>query len=115
MGKSSGLWRGEEIPVSLSHPPPPQQFKEAVADLPDKPEDSDAYYLRWLRGAEAIIICTRLMQGIVEQTSQLTMYSSVWGSLRLVSIIAAGYNYIGCHSPLSQQGGSMSGRQWRCS
>ena len=26
-----------------------QQFKEAVEDIPNKPDDSDIYYLRWLR------------------------------------------------------------------
>lgn len=24
-------------------------FRDAVADIPDKPEDDDYYYLRWLR------------------------------------------------------------------
>ena len=26
------------------------QFRRAVEDFPNKPEDSDHYYLRWLRG-----------------------------------------------------------------
>ena len=26
------------------------QFKDAVTDLPDQPEKTDQYYLRWLRG-----------------------------------------------------------------
>ena len=43
--------RREELLVSLSRRLLPPQFKEAVADLPDKPDDSSPYYLRWLRGA----------------------------------------------------------------
>ena len=38
--------------------PPLQQFKEAVADFPDKPEDSDPYYLRWLRGEDTCLNMT---------------------------------------------------------
>ena len=26
-----------------------RQFREAVAEIPNKPEDDDYYYLRWLR------------------------------------------------------------------
>ncbi len=26
------------------------QFRAAVADIPNKPEDNDRYYLKWLRG-----------------------------------------------------------------
>ena len=26
-----------------------QQFKEAVADIPNKPDNTDHFYLRWLR------------------------------------------------------------------
>ena len=48
---SSGLWRRElKVLVSLCRSLTSLQFKEAVADLPDKPQNSDSYYLRWLRG-----------------------------------------------------------------
>ena len=32
------------------------QFRAAVADIPNKPEDNDRYYLKWLRGRYVCII-----------------------------------------------------------
>lgn len=29
-----------------------QEFRDAVASIPNKPEDSDRYYLRWLRARQ---------------------------------------------------------------
>ena len=52
-----------------------RQFREAVAEIPNKPEDDDYYYLRWLRArnfnvkkAEEMFrnVCTELLNKIDE-------------------------------------------------
>ncbi len=39
------------------------QFKAAVEDIPNKPEDNDYFYLRWLRGT--FIQCDTEQWGLV--------------------------------------------------
>ena len=62
----------------------PMQFKSAVSDIPNKPEDNDYFYLRWLRGTFIqcdteqwwFSLCVSFLQ---PESSRLTKQSKCWG------------------------------------
>ena len=69
-----------------------RQFREAVAEIPNKPEEDDYYYLRWLRArkfnvkkAEEMFrkVCTDLLQSALwilfsEFSTWSSEKSTVW-------------------------------------
>ena len=72
---------GDEVMISrhignLSHKQEAalQRFKEAVKDIPNKPDDSDTYYLRWLR-AKNFKVCKSKKMFINVSIPSLSLFS----------------------------------------